>query len=144
MARNVVQSAVLQPTPVPLPSSNPAVVPSSVGVGVPPMRGGALGVLSSVGAAQRAPVAPFPSSPTVAQFRVVQGGWCQLDKCRVPIRAGKIVDETQYDLSELRRQGITLAPLEEASTEAAQDPQALLEEQRQRERAMSPVEDKKE
>lgn len=50
--------------------------------------------------------------PHPPRYRVTVGGWCQLDKCRVPIRAGKIVDETQYDINELKAQGISLEPLD--------------------------------
>ena len=80
-----------------------------------PMRGGAQGVLqrsAMTPSASTSAITPDEAAPKVPQFRVTVGGWCQLDKMRVPIRVGKIVDETQYDLVMLQQQGIELVPLD--------------------------------
>ena len=55
---------------------------------------------------------PRDAGPVVSQYRVVQGGFCRLDQATVPIRVGKLVDETQYDLEELLKQGIRLELVE--------------------------------
>jgi hypothetical protein len=44
----------------------------------------------------------------VQRYRVVVGGHVMLDGVRVPMRVGKELDERQYDLALLRRQGVKL------------------------------------
>jgi hypothetical protein len=81
-----------------------------------PIRGGAMGVVQSSPAPANALAArianPLDAGPMVPKYRVVQGGFCRLDQATVPIRAGKLLDETQYDLAELTRQGIRLELVE--------------------------------
>lgn len=97
MARNIT------PVTAPTPSQSPTQTTT-----MQPQQG--MGVLPKV-----APVVIQPSLrvggavvPPPPKYRVVEGGWAVLDKCRVPMRQGKIVDDTQYDLDVLRSQGIVL------------------------------------
>jgi hypothetical protein len=46
------------------------------------------------------------------RFRVMNGGMIAFNGMRTTLRAGKEIDETQYDLRMLERQGIILKPLD--------------------------------
>ncbi len=99
-----------------LPDSSPARVP-----------GGASGV-PQVGAA-------VPSNPAAAAFlgrgpgpipkryRVINGGMVMMTNVRTTMRAGKEISEKDYDIANLRRQGIKLEELVPEQPEAPAAPE---------------------
>lgn len=46
--------------------------------------------------------------PKVRRYRVVTGGFLMHNNCRVAMRAGKEIGEHQYDIAQLKKQGIRL------------------------------------
>lgn len=53
-----------------------------------------------------------PPGPKPKRYRVVNGGYIVFNGARTVLRAGKEIDETQYDLVMLERQGIILKALD--------------------------------
>jgi hypothetical protein len=124
MARNVPNVPINPPMPGDV---NPHSTPMP--------RGGSAGVIQQMQAQQLlgqtalAPSAVRPADCKPApQFRVINGGMCMLDNMRVPIRQGKLLDESQYDLGKLRAQGIILELVPVEGDPTAE--QAVVEEQK--------------
>lgn len=116
MARNQMPS--VQKTVTPQADAGAGFVTRPIGSGVvPPMRGGTAGVIPSqapraasqqahvVGNATRPEREGTPKSRT---YRVVNGGHVVINGFRVAMRAGKIVENTQYDVQGLLDQGLVL------------------------------------
>jgi len=116
MARNQMPSA--QKTVTPQADSGAGFVTRPIGSGVvPPMRGGTAGVIPAqaprassqqalvVGNAVRAEREGAPKSRT---YRVVNGGHVVISGFRVAMRAGKLIENTQYDVQGLIDQGLVL------------------------------------
>jgi hypothetical protein len=65
-----------------------------------------------------------PPGPRPKKFRVVNGGYIVFNGARTVLRAGKEIDETQYDLAQLERQGIILKEvLPAAAARPAEEPE---------------------
>ena len=99
------------------------------------LPGGAAGVPEAAKPALPAPPSPVGSmagrgpGPKPKRYRVVNGGSIVQNGCRTPLRAGKEVSNTTYDIAALRRQGIKLEELadeqapEQVPDETAAKPQ---------------------
>lgn len=136
MARNQMPSAQKTVTPA-TPDAGFVTRPISSGV-VPPMRGGTAGVIPSqapraasqqghvVGNATRPERDGAPKSRT---YRVVNGGHVVLNGFRVAMRAGKIIENTQYDVQGLLDQGLVLDEIDPQPAPVAVVEKAADEEQ---------------
>lgn len=86
----------------------------------PPMRGGSAGVIPSqapklahqMGHVVASAVRPERAgAPVARKYRVLNGGYIVERGFRVAMPAGKVIEDTQYDIEALRTQGIVLDDL---------------------------------
>jgi hypothetical protein len=113
MARNVRQDG------------GPEIAQSGESAPVPVLApGGASGVPGSAGESPvRAVTAAAPGpGPRQRRWRVVNGGFVMFSGCRTAIKAGKEVDDRNYDIPALRRQGIRLEEVVDEHEEPAPAP----------------------
>lgn len=84
----------------------------------PKVLGGASGLppLPNEQVVQQPSAIAKPQVPTSRQFRVMNGGYIVVNRCRTYLKAGKIITGEGYDLRALERQGIVLHEVDDSQS----------------------------